>query len=375
MKIVLLAKFLRKDGASTHIYTLAKEFDNRGHDVHIISAGPTKDKNAIKLFNNSINKNVKHHKVIFPCYAKFNFINKVFQLIRYLCAIPQVLYILYKINPDIIHVHYPVTSYVAWIYCKLNNKKFITTYHITGIEKQILHKKANAAVAISKELEEELMLKWGYSKDEIYKVTNGVDDKRFNRDVSQLEKQRLKEEFNIPKDKIIIGFVGTYEHKKGIDILIKACSKIEKNKFHVVLVGDGDVNWVNSLINEFNIRDNITLKQFQDPVDFYSIFDIFVLPSTNEGFGLVAVEAMMQAIPVIRSNTGGAYDMIKHKIDGYIFENKNVDELRGYLEELIIDNKLRKKIGYNGKQRAINEFGKDKMIDKMLEVYTDVISK
>ena len=197
MKIVLLAKFLRKDGASTHIYTLAEEFDSRGHEVHIISAGPTKDKNAIDLFNRSITGKVKHHKVIFPCYAKFDLAHKIFQLIRYIFAIPQVIFIMRKIKPDIIHVHYPVTSYVAKIYCKLFGGKFVTTYHITGIEKQILHQKADAAIAISSELRNEIRDIWGYKEEEIYSVFNGVDRRKFDKSISIEQKQVLKNKFNM----------------------------------------------------------------------------------------------------------------------------------------------------------------------------------
>lgn len=375
MKIVLLAKFLRKDGASTHIYTLAENFDSRGHEVHIISAGPTKDKNAIDLFNRSINRKVKHHRVIFPCYAKFDLVHKILQLIRYIFAIPQVIFIMIKIKPDIINVHYPVTSYIAKIYCKLFGGKFVTTYHITGIGKQILHKKADAAIAISSELRNEIRDRWGYKEEEIYTVFNGVDRKRFDKNISEESRQELKDKFNIPKDKVIIGFVGTYEHKKGIDLLIEACSKIDENKYHLILVGDGDIEWLRENVDKFKIKNNITLQYFQDPVDLYSIFDIFVLPSRNEGFPLVALEAMMMGVPTIRSNVSGANDMIKHKIDGYIFNNLNVVELREYIEELIENNELRKRIGNEGKKKAINNFSEEVMINNMIRAYEDIIRR
>lgn len=375
MRIILLAKFLRKDGASAHIYTLAKELNRRGHEVHIISAGPTKDKNAIDLFNISVIGNIKHHKVIFPCYAKFDFTHKILQLIRYICSIPQVLTIMLKINPDIIHVHYPVTSYISWIYCRLFRKKFITTYHITGIEKQILHKKADAAIAISSELRDEIRARWKYKEEEIYTVFNGVDRKRFDKNVSVENKEILKDKFNIPKGKIIVGFVGTYEYKKGIDILIEACSGIDKSKYHLVLVGDGDINWVCSNINKFEIKDNITLQPFQDPVDLYSIFDIFVLPSRNEGFPLVAIEAMMMGVVTIRSKVSGATDMINDKINGCLFDNLDIIQLRECIENLIEDIDLRERISKEGKRKVINNFTEEIMINNMLKSYEDVINK
>lgn len=374
MKIILLAKFLRKDGASTHIYTLAREFDERGHEVHIISAGPTKDKNAMDLFNSSMVGNIKHHKVMFPCYAKFDFFSKIMQLGRYICVAPQVFYLMKKINPDIIHVHYPVTSYVAWLYCKLTNKKFVTTYHITGIQSQILHKKANAAIAISSELKKELKEKWEYEEENIHMVFNGVDKKRFSKIISNNEKTHIKSKLNIPNNKLIIGFVGTYEYKKGIDILIEACSKIDKEKFHIVLVGDGDRDYIVNCINKFNMQDNVSLHEFQDPVKFYSIFDIFVLPSRNEGFPLVALEAMMMETAVIRSDVSGAYDMINHKVDGYIFQNENIEDLKRDIEELIHDDKLRKRIAKRAREKALKNFSEEVMVENMLSKYEIIIN-
>lgn len=374
MRILILGKFLPKDGATTHMYTLAKGLIEKGNDVYIMSAGPTNDEGAIKIYNESINDRVKHCRISFPCYYKYTLLSKIKQFIRYIAIIPIGLNKIKKINPDIIHVHYPVTSYLANIYCKLYNKKFITTYHIKGITKQILHRKANVAIAISSDMLEELQVRWGYKNEEIHLVFNGVSEEKFNVEVSNNKKEMIKVTNKLPLDKIIIGFVGTYQIKKGIDLLLEACSKINNDKFHIVLVGDGDKEWVNKNINKFNLQDKVTLIPFQNPVDFYSIFDIFVLPSRNEGFGLVAVEAMMQSVPVIRSDTAGAKDMITHRKDGLIFENGNIYELKADLEELINDEKYRRYLGENGKKKALNNFTDHIMVDNMINVYKNVIN-
>ena len=366
-------KVLRKDGATTHMFTLANGMAKRGHDIHLMSGGPPDDERSIKLFNEFLDGNVKHHKIAFPNYAKFDFISKVKQLLTYIFLIPKGIYMIRKINPDIIHVHYPVTSYMAWIYCKLFNKKFITTYHIKGIPNQILHKKANRSIAISSEMIEELEVRWNYSREDISLVFNGVSKDKFDKNISSEEKVKFKEKLNLPTDKKIIGFVGSYEYKKGIDILLEACSKINRDDFHIVLLGDGDTEWVNGLINKLNMNKKVSTFRFQDPVDFYSAFDIFILASRNEGFPLVALEAMMMGVLTIRSNVSGAYDMIEHKTTGLIFENENTEQLSKQVEYLLENEEERINISNEGKVNALNRFTEDIMIDKTIEAYKFLI--
>lgn len=373
MRVLILAKFLRKDGATTHMFTLANYMADRGHDVHLMSGGPPNDERSIKLFNEFIKGNVKHHKIGFPNYAKFDFVSKIKQLLTYIVLIPKGIYMIRKINPDVIHVHYPVTSYMAWIYCKLFNRKFITTYHIKGIPNQILHKKAHRAIAISSDMIEELKEKWKYAEDEISLVFNGVSEKDFNKNISIKEKIEIKEKLNLPKDKKIIGFVGSYEYKKGIDILIEACSKIDRNDFCIILLGDGDLNYVQNSINKFDMNERVVLKKFRNPIDLYSVFDLFVLPSRNEGFGLVAVEAMMMGVATIRSDSAGAYDMIINDETGYIFKNGNIEELKNQIEYLLENEDEMIRIGRKGKENVLNKFTEDIMGDKIIKVYESLI--
>lgn len=373
MRILILAKFLRKDGATTHMFTLANGLYERGHEVHIMSGGPPNDERSLTLFNEFVKGSVKHHKIGFPNYFKYNLTSKIKQLLTYIVLIPKGIYMIRKINPDVIHVHYPVTSYMAWIYCKLFNKKFVTTYHIKGIPNQILHKKANKSIAISSEMIDELKQRWGYKENEISLVFNGVSKNKFDKNISAKEKLKFKEKLKVPSDKKIIGFVGSFEYKKGIDILIKACSQIKRDDFHIVLVGDGDIDWVNDLINNSRIKNKISTFRFQDPVKFYSAFDIFVLASRNEGFPLVALEAMMMGVATIRSNVSGSYDMIEDGYNGYIFENENYLQLKNKIEYLLDNEEEIARISNNGKANTLKKFTEDIMIDNTIEVYRTLI--
>lgn len=373
MKILFLARYLPLTGSTMHIYSLAKGFIDRGNEVYIISAGPKKEDGAIRIFKDIVDYGVKHYKVKLPLNPNFSILGKMHQFCLYIMAIPKVMYLMFKLKPDIIHVHYPVTSYLAKIYTKLTGKKFITTYHISGIPKHILHRKADYAIAISRELYEELLKRFRYNKEQIRLIFNGVSTDKFHKKVSEQFKCSAKEELNLPLDRPIIGFIGSLCARKGVDILLEACSKLTDIDFHVVLVGNGNVQWIEELINRFNLDGRVSIYPFQDPVKFYSVFDIFVLPSRKEGFPLVAIEAMMMGIPTIRSNVEGASDQIEHGINGYIFENENPIELSEYIKLLLQNKELREKIGERAQLYAVNNFSEDIMIDKILQVYKEAI--
>ena len=373
MKILFLARYLPQEGSTTHIYTIAKELIDRENEVYIISAGPKKEEGAIKIFEEITNYGVKHYKVNFPLNPHFSILGKIHQLYKYIIATPKVMYIMFKLKPDIIHVHYPVTSYLAKIYTKITGKKFITTHHISGIPKHILHKKADYVIAISRDLQEELLRKFKYNNEQVKLIFNGVSKEKFNKKISQEVKQNIKIKLNLPIDRPIIGFVGSLNKRKGIDILLEACSKITDINFHIVLVGDGDKNWLLNLINKFRLDNKISVYPFQDPVKFYSIFDVFVLPSRKEGFGLVSIEAMMMGIPTIRSNVEGANDQIKHNINGFIFKNEDVQELSKYIRLLLQNNELRKNMGQKARLYATNKFSADIMINKLIQLYKEIL--
>lgn len=373
MKILFLARYLPQHGSTIHMYDLAKFLMNKGHNVIIISSGPGYDSSANQIFEDIKKYGVETYNVAFPLNPEFGLFGKMKQLVQYIFVTPKVLCRLIRLDPDIIHVHYPVTSYLAWIYCKLKRKKFITTHHISGIPKHILHKKADHTIAISKELQFELINTYNYKEENVSLIYNGVSKEKFNIFTIEDEKKIIKNSARVPQDKVVVGFVGSLIRRKGIDILLEAVSLLKTNNVHVILLGDGDNEWIIELINEFKLEDRVTIYPFGDPIEYYKIFDIFVLPSRVEGFPLVVIEAMMMGIPVIRSNTEGAYDQILHMKDGFIFKNEDSKELSEYIDMLVKDEKLRSSIGENARYKALNNFTLDIMGEKTSNLYNEII--
>ena len=367
MRIMFLSKILTKGGSAIHQYSLAKALLAKGHEVCIVSGGPIDDPQARERFEASVKDGVEHHIIGFPHAFPMGVFHKSYLLLRYIVLVPRFLLFAFKYKPDVIHVHYPVTSYLAKIYSLLTGKKYVVTYHIGGIPDHILHYRGHYAIAISSALKQELKTRFSYQDEQICLIHNGVSHLKFDGKTPQ-NRIALCDKYTIPCGKTVIGFVGELSERKGIDVLCEALGEIDDD-YHLVLVGDGDRRWVEKLITRYRLSKNVTIVPFQDPYELYQLFDFLVLPSRKEGFPLVVIEAMLMGKAIIRSNTEGAADQIEHGVNGFLFRNEDVDRLRKYCKLLLQDKSLREQMGREARARALERFTEKSMVDKTVDLY------
>ena len=371
MKIIFLARYLPAEGSTTHMYSAARNLIERGHEVYILSRGPENNVSALNLFKKAKADGMQFVKLPFPLYSKMNFASKIKQLVSYVFATPFSLYQLYKIKPDVIHSHYAVTTYLAALYRFMTGKKFIITHHITGIPKHFLNRKADYAIAISRELQEFLISSYKYDKNQVKLIFNGVRISENNLD--QTDILSLRKQYHIPSDKVVFGFVGSVSYRKGVDIILEAFKHCKHLNIHLVVLGDGEIDWLNQMANEHQINDMITWIPFRDPNDIYAMIDVLILASRREGFPLVPLEAMMMRKPVIRSSIQGAQDQILDGKNGYLFESENSLDLANVIEKVTLNPNVLIELGEHAYHHAVTNFSEDAMIDKMLEVYQKTI--
>ena len=149
------------------------------------------------------------------------------------------------------------------------------------------------------------------------------------------------------------------EHQKGQHLLFDAMALLKKRglKTNATVFGNVmDEEYKTKLTNqikEFNLENHIHFYGFHsDPTSVMPCFDVIVMPSKNETFGLVLVEAMLANVPVIATNAGGVPEIIDHEKTGLLFKWGDCEDLANQLEKLISDEKLRKQLAKNGKTNA-----------------------
>lgn len=152
-------------------------------------------------------------------------------------------------------------------------------------------------------------------------------------------------------------FLSNLIPSKGVYVLLDAC-KILKDKglnFHCNFVG-GESKEINRSVFEQAVRerrldDCVTYhgpKYGDDKERYWQMADVFVLPTYNETFGLVIVEAMQYRLPIVSTDEGGIPDVVIDGQNGFICKRKDAVSLANALERLIVDEALRNRMGEKG---------------------------
>jgi len=201
-------------------------------------------------------------------------------------------------------------------------------------------------------------------------IHSGVALERFIN--GRVDPTDMKKELGIPANAFVVGTVGRLTAIKGHKYLIAAAQKALLTTPGMIFVFLGDGNLLDVLkaqADEAGIRDNVRFLGWrQDVAGVMSTFDIFVLPSLNEGMGKVLVEAMAMGKPIIASAVGGIPDLVVHGKNGLLVPGADAEAIAGSIELLCRDPARRKIMGEKGKVMAA-DYSAESMIRKIDRLY------
>lgn len=183
---------------------------------------------------------------------------------------------------------------------------------------------------------------YGVSESKLLYTPHAVDNNYFEMQHEDLQKKRdqLKKKFNLPADKKIILFSGKYIEKKRPLDLLQAFGMLDRNKYSLVMVGDGELRKEMENYIQQNLLQNVFLTGFinQSAIsEYYETTDVFVMCSgIGETWGLSVNEIMNFEKPVLVSKICGcSVDLVKEGINGYTFEEGNIKQLSQLITEVL----------------------------------------
>lgn len=204
-------------------------------------------------------------------------------------------------------------------------------------------------------------------------INNGIDDDCFENNIENIKKNEIK-------DKIKILSVSNLKKTKGIQINLRAISQL-KGKYGNIqydIIGEGEFEiQLRKLVRELGLEDVVNFlgkKEHDEVLKSMSDYDIFSLPSYNEGFGTVYIEAMSKRVAVIGVEGEGIEDAIKNGYNGFLVKREDVTSLIDVLDMLIKDDKKRNIIAKNGRNTVIKYFTWNSNAKKVIKLYEKMIS-
>ena len=364
--VVYLDRILRS-------FDLAHAQASMGHNVTIVGAN---DSRIVKKVN--VNRRLRVY--LLPS-INFPYTQRV-SSISYITGLPH---FIKKIKPDIVHVQchlnltavksvitardipVPVVTTIHGVFSKINPlldlAQLSYLYTIGGI----IFKNSDRIICLTKRDSYDLE-RFGCPSEKISVVPNGVDINLF----------RPRKE----SEKITVMWHGRFVASKGLDILVKAASKvIQKSCLDIkfVLVGDGPLKQkIMVMCEKLGITKDVMFVDrlpLDEVAQLLSRASIYVLPSIKEGMPWALLEAMACGKAVVASDISGVNDIITHRENGLLVPPKNIDAFTDAIIRLAEDVNLRKRLGRNARQLIIKKYNWRIIAERLESIYRKVVNK
>lgn len=307
---------------------------------------------------------------------------------------PKILYEPLKYDIDVVHIHSGISiSLIAGFrYAMKKKRPLVITWHGDSIREYgrysgfipgvaaYLYKKyladkilSHADVIISPSkyyIDGSRFL--GKYRDKIVVIPNGINLEEFDIPYS---KEECKSKLGLNGKNMVL-FMGSLYPLKGPHILLKAISKVIKERTDTMFVfaGRGDVNKYKKLSEEIGVQKYVRFTGYvsEEKPFYYRAADVFVLPSYEEIFGIVNLESMACGTPIVASKIGGIPDIVRDGENGLLVPPRDSKALADAIIYLMENKDIREKMGKNGKKKA-KDYSWERIAEETEKVYLSLI--
>ena len=382
MKIAQVTGFFMPKNYGSNELFLCRELSKRGHDVTVFTSAQPRQEYAM-LKENCIEKSTERYEDFtikrFPSKLR----------IRDIQIMPELFQSLILEDFDIIHAHefFSPSALYSSIVKVMKHTPCVITQHNDQLPCSFINRslyyadactigrftlgQAKKIIALTRAIQGHLSL-FGASSNKIQVIPNAIDTNKF----APNNKNLLKDRWNISPP--IILYVGRFSEVKGLKYLLKAFPTVLKAlpEVKLVLLGGGPLQTEVEIYEKRFLGNIISLPFVPNELmpNVYPGCDVVVLPSLEERFGNVTLEAMACGKPVVGSCIGGMLDTIAHEETGLQVQPRNSQQIAKALIRILKNDKFKTELGQNARQKALNEFSSRIVIDKIERLYLTTLS-
>lgn len=365
IKILHIIKSLGRGGAEMLLPETLKIHDTSKFEFHYIYFLPWKDQ-MVSSIEDAGGK-------VTCLSAKNN--------IKLLQQYPNVIEYCKKNNIDLIHCHLPWAGFLGRIVFKKTKIPTVYTEHnmqeryhiVTKTINQFTFNSQSLGLGVSEDVTNSIKKNIN-PKIPVRTLLNGANTNTFRGDIEL--SSSIKIELDIPEDAIVIGNVAVFRFQKRMVEWLQAFKKITLKNSNVygVIVGSGPLEEeIKEELYRLNLEDRVKFPGLQTNVKpYFSAMDIFMMSSSFEGLPIALLEAMSMECAIVSTDAGGIKEVIRDNYDGLTCKVEEWMRLSDLCQVLIDDPEKLNRFKKAARERAVNSFSLNRMVDSLEEIYLSV---
>lgn len=362
MKILYIITKSNWGGAQKYVFDLAKNMKSEEREVKVAFGG-----------NGLLSQKLNDEKIE---TIHIKNLDRDVNILKEFSVASELYSVLKKENPDIVHLNSSKIGALGSLVARLAGiKKIIFTAHGFPFREerpflQIILIKfiswlsiifSHKTICVSKKDYEDVK-DWLFVKDKIITIHNGIE-------VNESVKENNKD-----VEEIKIVSIGELNKNKGFEYALQAVNflkeKVKNFKYTILSFGGDERESLEKQISELSLEKYVELIITEEKSDkLLKNFDIYFMPSIKEGLPYVLLEAGMNSLPIVASDTGGISEIVEDYKTGFLIKPKDVQGFRSALEKLIESRELRERFGKEARKKIEENFSLSKMAKETEKVY------
>ena len=355
---------------------LGIELAARGHEIHFITY-------AQPFRLTSFHEGLFFHEVEVPHYPLFEYPPYSLALAVQMHEVAR------QHDLEIMHAHYAIPhAEAAWVASQMLRRegqdlKVVTTLHGTDITlvgqdpsfwsiTRFSVEQSDGVTAVSQYLKDETHRAFECDKLDIRVVPNFIDPEIYQPGRDDCHLRALA-----PQGEKIVMHISNFRKVKRVDDVVRTFAGIRsKVPSRLVFIGDGPERAaVTELAGNLGVLEDIVfLGKLESVAELLSCADLFLLPSEQESFGLVALEALASGVPVIGTGGSGLAEVVDHGVTGFLHPVGAVDEMAASGVKLLMDSDQWKSFGRAARSSAVERYSAELIVPMYERFYEEVLA-
>lgn len=214
------------------------------------------------------------------------------------------------------------------------------------------------------------------SPEKFIVIPNGVDIERFQ---PRARREDIRASWGVKPEHVLFGLIGRLDKQKGSLEFVEAAAQVLKQqpnaRFVLVggnTIGEGDFDkLVHTRLRELGLAGDepdsaVILTDFRKDIpDVMNALDVFCMPSYEENFGNVMIEAFASGLPCIGTNAGGSPEVLDRGETGLLAEPKSADSLARVMLQLLAEPSLRQELAHRARKKAVEVYDMNKIFKRI----------